>query len=80
MFIHQSLSHRVTRCESTDSAYVGFLDLGTGESVMNSRVKALGSGAEALEWSWFSLPRRHYSAAENGRGCVGRGEGSREAP
>lgn len=80
MFIHQSLSHRVIPRESTGSAYIGFLDLDAGESGMRPRVKAPGSGAEALERSWFSLPRRHNSAAGKGRGCVGRGKGSREAP
>ena len=51
MFINQSLSHRVIPRESTDSAYVGFLDLDAGESGMRPRVKAPGSGAEALERS-----------------------------
>lgn len=39
MFINQSLSHRVIPRESTDSAYVGFLDLDAGESRMRPRVK-----------------------------------------
>ena len=55
MFINQSLSHRVIPRESTDSAYVvGFLDLDAGESGMRPRVKAPGSGAEALERRFWS--------------------------
>lgn len=54
MFINQSLSHRVIPRESTDSAYVGFLDLDAGESGMRPRVKSTGfwsrgSGAELVQ-------------------------------
>lgn len=70
MFINQSLSHRVTGHESTDSAYVGFLDLDAGEFGMSLRVKAPGSGVELFQPDWETpqLGRELQRVGGAGRG------------